>query len=167
MLAVAIFATPQLTVAENIAPDSDYNAVAACRDIKGALQRLGEAEHDEAFALDLASEGGGTGSMAMVEARLSKLLERSQDLRMTLRRARLSRWARDPMTEQCTKTGFRALVTAEKLSSDVETVLFAGTESSATAGAEPLLNPGRIEQKPAPPATLIRDRRRGAARNQD
>ena len=160
MLVVAILATPQLTRAAqsndnaNVEPESDYNALAACRDIKAALRTLGDAEHDEAFALDLASEGGGSGSAAMVEARLSKLLERSQDLRMTLRRARLSPSARDPMAEQCIKSGFRALATAEKLSSDVETVLFARTESAAQAGPANDLIPGAIAPKPASPAPI-------------
>ncbi len=152
---------PQLTGAQSngdksAESESNYNAVSACRDIKAALRTLGEAEHDEAFALDLASAGGGSGSMAMVEARLSKLLERSQDLRITLRDARLKRSVRDPMAEQCIKTGFRALATAEKLSSDVETVLFAGFESStaAAAGKQHDLIPGGIAPKPAPPATI-------------
>ncbi|HYL57859.1 MAG TPA: hypothetical protein VEU51_03240 [Candidatus Acidoferrales bacterium] len=161
MLAIAIIAMPQLTSAAQsndnatVEPESDYNAAMACSDIKAALRALGEAEHDEAFALDLASEGGGSGSMPMVEARLSKLLERSQDLRMTLRRARVSRSARDPMAEQCIKTGFRALATAEKLSSDVETVLFA-RESSTAAEAGPAndLIPGGIAPKPASPAPI-------------
>jgi hypothetical protein len=74
------------------------------------------------LALDLASNGGN--SAAIVEARLSVLIDRTNDLRGALRRVRQSTVARDPMVEQCTRMGFRALVISEKLSSDVETVLF-------------------------------------------
>ena len=50
----------------------------------------------------------------------------TEDLRVTLRRVRQSAVARDPMVDQCTRMGFRALVISEKLTSDVEGVLFGG-----------------------------------------
>ncbi len=111
---------------------------AACTEIKNALHALADAEHDESLALDLATGGGN--SAAIVEARLSVLLDRTQDLRIALKHARQSAAARDPMVDQCTRMGFRALVISEKLSSDVETVLFAGGDSVADApelGANP------------------------------
>ena len=110
------------------ADDLDGNPDAACKQIKLALHALAAAEHDEAFALDLASAGGST---AAVQARLSDLVERSQDLRIALRRVRLSKIAKDPRVEQCARMGYHALVTAEKLSSDVESVLFGGDDSFA------------------------------------
>jgi hypothetical protein len=106
---------------------SDYTGDAACREIKSALHALSASEHAEAFALDLVTRGGST---SIVQARLSDLLERSQDLRKLLRRVRNSPVASEAGVEQCTRMGFRALVTAEKLSSDVEEVLFGDDESS-------------------------------------
>jgi hypothetical protein len=114
----------------------------ACNSIKTALHALAAAEHEEAFALDLAAEGG---SSVMVEARLSGVLDRAQDLRTVLRRVRQSAVARDPMVDQCTRMGFRALVTSEKLSSDVETVLSRSPNSIAEAPA-----PGGGRLAPAP-----------------
>ncbi len=110
---------------------SDDSPEAACTEIKTVLHALASAEHDEALALDLASSGGN--STAIVEARLSVLLDRAQDLRVALRHVRHSAVARDPMVDQCTRMGFRALVISEKLSSDVETVLFGGDDSVAQA----------------------------------
>jgi hypothetical protein len=106
---------------------------AACTEIKDALHALASAEHDEALALDLASGGGH--SSAIVAARLSVLLDRTQDLRATLRNVRRSAVARDPTVDQCTRMGFRALVISERLSSDVESVLFGGDDSVAEAPA--------------------------------
>jgi hypothetical protein len=114
---------------------ADENSESACNSIKTALHALAAAEHDEAFALDLAAEGG---SSVIVEARLSGVLDRAQDLRAVLRHVRQSAVARDPMVDQCTRMGFRALVTSEKLSSDVETVLSR--------------SPGSIAEAPAPRA---------------
>ena len=85
------------------------------------------------MALDLASSGGN--STAIVEARLSVLLDRTNDLRVALRHVRQSAVARDPMADQCTRMGFRALVMSEKLSSVVEDVLFGTGYSVAEAPA--------------------------------
>jgi len=157
--AVLLFLVPILAVststlaAETAAPSSektlpgekalaDESSESACNSIKAALHALAVAEHDEAFALDLAAEGG---SSVMVEARLSRVLDRAQDLRAVLRRVRQSAVARDPMVDQCTRMGFRALVTSEKLSSDVETVLSHSPSSIAEA---PALKGGRIAPAP-------------------
>jgi hypothetical protein len=107
---------------------AEYSPESACRQIRTALRALGVAEHSQAFALNLASEGGST---AIIQARLSELLERSADLRTALKRARTSKIARDPMVDQCIRMGFRALTTAEKLSSEVEGVLF-GSDDTAS-----------------------------------
>jgi dTDP-4-amino-4,6-dideoxygalactose transaminase len=100
--------------------------------------------NDEALALDLASSN----STVIVEARLSVLLDRTQDLRVALRRVRQSSVARDPTVDQCTRMGFRALVISEKLSSDVESVLFGGDDSFAQA---PALKPGAPAASPPAP----------------
>jgi hypothetical protein len=107
-----------------------------------ALGALGQSEHDESLALDLASNGGN--SSAIVEARLSVLLDRTQDLRVALMHARQSPVARDPQVEQCTQMGFRALVVSEKLGSDVETMLF---------GADSVANAPELQSSPAPAAS--------------
>ncbi len=99
------------------------------------------------MALDLASSGGN--SAAIVVERLSVLLDRTQDLRVALRHVRQSAVARDPMADQCTRMGFRALVISEKLSSDVETVLFGGDDSVAQA---PALKSGSAAPAASPPA---------------
>jgi hypothetical protein len=99
------------------------------------------------LALDLASGGGN--STAIVMARLSVLLDRTQDLRVTLRHVRQSAVARDPMVDQCTRMGFRALVISEKLSSDVESVLFGGDGNSFAEA--PALRPGAPAASPIAP----------------
>lgn len=131
MLAAALFVPQQVSHAADLSPGPANGSEAACSEIKTALHRLADSEHDESLALDLASSGGN--SAAIVEARLSVLLDRTQDLRVALRHARESAVARDPAVDQCTRMGFRALVISEKLSSDVETVLFGGDDSVAQA----------------------------------
>ncbi len=142
---LAMLAVPGATLAAETSTlsNENENSESACDSIKTALHALSAAEHDEALALDLAAEGG---SAAIVEARLSGLLDRTQDLRAVLKRVRKSAVARDPTVDQCTRMGFRALVMSEKLSSDVETVLSASRDSIAEA---PELRSGRPE--PAPP----------------
>ena len=125
---------------------SDNSADAACRSIKTALHKLADAEHDEALALDLASGAGN--SMAIVESRLSVVLDRMQDLRAALKHARDGAVARDPTVDQCTRMGFRALVDSEKLTSDVETVLFGGEDSSRAE--PPAIRPGGAQHAPQP-----------------
>jgi hypothetical protein len=129
-----------------LSPGPENGPEAACSEIKTALHALADSEHAESLALDLASGAGN--STAIVEARLSVLLDRTNDLRVTLRRVRQSAVARDPMVDQCTRMGFRALVISEKLSSDVESVLFGGDDSFAQA---PALKPGVPAASPPAP----------------
>ena len=137
LVAVAVLGTFQITTAAELTPGPENDAGAACTEVKTALHALADSEHAESLALDLAAGGGN--STAIVAARLSTLLDRTNDLRVTLRRVRQSAVARDPMVDQCVRMGFRALVISEKLSSDVETVLFGGDDSFAQA---PALKPG-------------------------
>jgi hypothetical protein len=122
--------TLQTSLAADLSPGPESGPEAACTEIKTALHALADSEHAESLALDLASVGG---SAAIVEARLSALLDRTQDLRAVLKRIRHSAVAREPMVDQCTRMGFRALFISEKLSSDVETVLFDNPDSLAAA----------------------------------
>ncbi len=131
VLAAVLLVPHQPALAADLSAGPENGPEAACTEIKNALHALADSEHDESLALDLATGGGN--SAAIVEARLSVLLDRTQDLRIALKRARQSAVARDPMVDQCTRMGFRALVISEKLSSDVETVLFGGGDSVAAA----------------------------------
>lgn len=140
-----LFVQHQPARAADLSPGPENDAGAACTEIKTALHALADAEHDESLALDLATSGA---NLAIVEARLSVLLDRTNDLRVALRRARESAVARDPMVDQCVRMGFRALVISEKLSSDVESVLFGGGDSFAEA---PALKPGAPAASPAAP----------------
>jgi hypothetical protein len=146
-IAAVLAATIQTTPAANLSAASGNGAETACAEIKTALHALAGAEHDEAIALDLASSGGN--SAAIVEARLSVLLDRTQDLRLALRHVRQSAVARDTTVDQCTRMGFRALVISEKLSSDVETVLFGGYDAVAQA---PELKSDSAARAAPPPA---------------
>jgi len=74
----------------------------------------------------------------IVEARLSACSIAPRICARCSDHVRQSAVARDPMVDQCTRMGFRALVTSEKLSSDVETVLSR--------------SPGSIAEAPAPKA---------------
>jgi hypothetical protein len=130
-----------------LSPGPESDAGAACTEIKSALHALADSEHAESLALDLAAGGGN--STAIVAARLSTLLDRTQDLRVTLRRVRQSAVARDPMVDQCTRMGFRALVISEKLTSDVEGVLFGGNGDSFAQA--PAVTPGAPAASPLAP----------------
>ncbi len=146
-IGVTLFSTLQTSLAADLSAPSDDGAEAACAEIKNALHALADSEHDEAFALDLASSGGN--STAIVAARLSVLLDRTQDLRVALKHVRQSAVARDPTVDQCTRMGFRALVISEKLSSDVESFVFGGDDSVAQA---PEIKSGSAAPAASPPA---------------
>jgi len=143
-VAVAILAEIRTSRAADLSPGPEGDAGAACTEIKTALHALADSEHAESLALDLAAGAGN--STAIVAARLSTLLDRTNDLRVVLRRVRHSAVARDPMVDQCTRSGFRALVISEKLSSDVETVLYGSGDSVAEA---PALKPGAPAASPS------------------
>ncbi len=148
LVAVIVLGTFQTIFAAQLSPGPENDAGAACTEIKTALHALADSEHAESLALDLASGGGN--SAAIVEARLSVLLDRTQDLRVTLKRVRQSAVARDPMVDQCTRMGFRALVISEKLTSDVESVLFGGNGNDSFAQA-PVVTPGAPAASPLAP----------------
>jgi hypothetical protein len=147
LVAVIALGTFQTIFAADLSPGPENGPEAACSEIKTALHALADSEHAESFALDLAASGG---NLPIVEARLSVLLDRTNDLRVTLRRVRQSAVARDPMVDQCTRMGFRALVISEKLSSDVEGVLFGGDDNSFAQA--PALKPGAPAASPIAPS---------------
>ncbi|MGB8681528.1 MAG: hypothetical protein WCD12_01465 [Candidatus Binatus sp.] len=146
MLAAVLVVTRQPVLAAELSRGPDNDAESACTEIKNALHALGDSEHNESLALALS---GGGNSTAIVEARLSVLLDRTQDLRVALKHARASADSRDPMVDQCMRMGYRALVISEKLSSDVESVLFGGDEDSVAEA--PALKPGAPAASPPAP----------------
>jgi len=117
----------------------------ACANIRQALNNLAEAEHAQAFALNLAPAQNG--STAMVETRLTAMLDRTSQLREALRIVRRDAAPHDPSVEQCTKIGFHALVEAEKLTTSVEEVLYGRDLGDSSAAA-----PVRSDAPPAVPA---------------
>jgi hypothetical protein len=109
-----------------------YSPEKACTAIKGGLRALADAERDEALALDLTTD---TTTAAMVEVRLNVLLNRSQQLRATLAAVRMSSVAHDSEVGECVAMGFHSLESAEKLTSDVEEILYSGGYPVASAPA--------------------------------
>jgi hypothetical protein len=106
------------------AAESDAGA-SSCERIRASVHRLAESEHAEAFALALASGGGG--AVEIVAARLPELEIQAVQLRATLRDISSRGSPRDAAAERCVREGFRALDTAERLMSDVEEILIAWT----------------------------------------
>ncbi len=147
---VAMLATPTAPSADDRAAPAtvrELTAEGACDRIRDAIRTLAKSERDQALALDLVARGGST---AIVETRLNDLLERSGDLRTILASVRLNRIADDQYVEQCLTTGFRSLVDAERLSSDVEEVLF-GAEGNPRAGATTATVRPPVPRSAAPP----------------
>jgi hypothetical protein len=107
-----------------------YSPEKACTAIKSGLRELADAERSEALALDLTTD---TTTAAMVEVRLNALIDRSQQLRATLAAVRMSSVAHDSDVEECVAMGFHSLESAEKLSSDVEEILYSGGYPVAVA----------------------------------
>ncbi len=125
MLATALFVF-LLQRALHAADSGDiepYSPEKACTAIKSGLRELADAERSEALALDLTTDAT---TAAMAEVRLNALIDRSQQLRATLTAVRMSSVAHDNEVEQCVAMGFHSLASAEKLSSDVEEILYTG-----------------------------------------
>jgi hypothetical protein len=103
------------------AAQADMSGKDACVRIRDALRQLAEAERQQALALDLFSKGD---SEPDVETRLSILLAKSSQLSHLLRAVRAGPVAGQPPVARCLKLGDKALFEAERLSSQVEQVLF-------------------------------------------
>jgi hypothetical protein len=116
------------------ATPSDQSAEEACATIRSALNELAQAERAQALALDLIAAPGN--STAMIESRLTTLLDRTSRLRRTLREVRRRSTTRDPRTEQCAKMGYHALTEAQKLASNVEELLRSPETGAAPAAGE-------------------------------
>jgi hypothetical protein len=134
----------------------ELSAHQACAEIRNAIRRLAEAERAQALALTLSARGG---SIARVELQLHELLARTRDLRGALRRARLSRAARDPhlkeYVEECVKLGFAQLPAAEQLSSEVQELLMEWRGVPRTPSSSAITPPAvgtRGKSAPAAPA---------------
>jgi hypothetical protein len=144
-----VFSLPHGSLAADSGDIEPYSAAKACTAIKSGLRELADAERSEALALDLTTDAT---TAAMAEVRLNALIDRSQQLRATLAAVRMSSVAHDSEVEQCVAMGFHSLESAEKLSSDVEEILYNGGYPVASA---PTLKPSAArepaaENSPAP-----------------
>jgi len=104
----------------------------SCSRIRQALARLGQAERDQAFALQIFSGGG---QLSMVELRYQRMQQADGDLREVLRRVRASSLGRDPSVSECLRLGYQSLFAAEKVCTEVEQIL-------VKAHGEPLVRLG-------------------------
>ncbi|HXW83208.1 MAG TPA: hypothetical protein VEJ86_02295 [Candidatus Binataceae bacterium] len=131
-------AAPALAAGSSVASGSIANPYSltpeeACNTIHHALHGLASAEGEEAFALKL--ESGKGDATAIVEARLTRVLDSSNALRTALEQVRRHAAPHDPRVEQCKQIGFWALAEAERLTANVEEVLY-GDELSADTRPE-------------------------------
>ncbi len=131
MFAPASLDAAGVSAAPSPAP-AEITAESACASIQQSLDELARAERDQAFSLSLASGGGPS---TLVETKLSALLDRTNRLRSALRAARQSRVGRDPRVDQCIAMGFGALGDAERLTTDVEEMLYQPNASRARPGS--------------------------------
>jgi hypothetical protein len=147
--AVIVFSLQCGLLAADSGEVEPYSAEKACTAIKSGLRELADAERSEALALNLTTDAT---TAAMAEVRLNALIDRSQQLRATLAAVRMSSVAHDSEVEQCVAMGFHSLESAEKLSSDVEEILYSSGYPVAIA---PALTPSAArepagESSPAP-----------------
>ncbi len=103
-----------------IAAQSELTGDEACAEVRGEIARLAKAEHAQADALQLARTGN---DFAPISNQLQQVLERSAELRKTLRDLGKSKSSRDPAVANCLKLGNQTLVEAEKLTTEVEQIL--------------------------------------------
>jgi hypothetical protein len=104
-------------------PPAQFEASAggSCSEIRQSLSRLGQAERDQALALQIFSGGG---QLSMVELRYQRLQQAGGDLREILRRVRASSLGEDPSVSECLKLGYQSLFASEKVGTEVEQILF-------------------------------------------
>ncbi len=126
-------AVPALLAAE--LPVSGNSPAPVCLQIRATLVPLAEAERNQAFALQLYARAPGFGQ---VEAALDDLLNRSAELRKLLHRLAADDRRGEPVARGCIRRGYRSLIEAERLTKDVEQVVFANYPPLPTAPAEPL-----------------------------
>ena len=102
-------------------PQPEASASGSCAEIRQSLTRLGQAERDQALALQIFSGGG---QLSMVELRYQHLQQAGGDLREILRRVRASSLGVDPSVSECLKLGYQSLFASEKVGTEVEQILF-------------------------------------------
>jgi len=114
---------------------AEVSAGGACSEIRESLTRLGQAERDQALALQIFSGGG---QLSMVEVRYQRLQQADADLREILRRVRASSLGSDPSVSECLKLGYTSLFASEKVGTEVEQILVkAHGESLVRLGDSP------------------------------
>jgi hypothetical protein len=117
-LALAILAIVACPSA--MATQSELAAEDACAEVRLGITQLAKAERAQADALQLARNGG---DFAPVASQLHQVLERSADLRITLRNFGQGKLAHDAAVANCLKLGNQILREAEKLTTEVEQIL--------------------------------------------
>lgn len=117
-LALAILAIVVCSGAR--ADQSELSGEDACAQVRLDIARLAKAERAQADALQLARNGN---DFAPVAGQLHQVLERSADLRTTLRSLSESKLRHDAAVVNCLKVGNQILVEAEKLTTEVEQIL--------------------------------------------
>lgn len=106
--------------ASAMAAQSELTGDEACAEVRGEIARLAKAERAQADALQLARNGD---DFAPVANQLHQVLERSAELRTTLRNLGKSKLTHDAAVANCLKLGNQTLVEAEKLTTEVEQIL--------------------------------------------
>jgi len=118
VLALAILAI--VACPRAMATQSELAAEDACAEVRLGIAHLAKAERAQADALQLVRNGG---DFAPVAGQLHRVLERSADLRTTLRNLGQGKLAHDAAVANCLKLGNQILREAEKLTTEVEQIL--------------------------------------------
>jgi hypothetical protein len=123
LIAAVIFAATPICAAyasDLSTQTSTLTPEAGCAQIRASIDRLADAERNQAFALHLMGNGKPT---EMVETRLAQLDERCSDLRGTLRSVRNRTPLDDARVSECVEMGFEQLNKAESLSRDIQSIV--------------------------------------------
>ena len=118
VLALAVLAIVTCPIAR--AAQSELTGDEACAEVRLGIAHLAKAERAQADALQLARNGD---DFAPVANQLHQVLDRSAELRKTLRNLGKSKLTHDAAVANCLKLGNQTLVEAEKLTTEVEQIL--------------------------------------------
>jgi hypothetical protein len=145
LLSMFVMLAPGSAASDSEQASDIYTSENACSAIKAGMSALADSERAEALGLNLTTNAA---TAAVVEVRLNDLIERSDQLRATLRAVRISSVSNDSEVQECLAMGERTLASAEKLSSDVEEILLYSTDYHVADG--PSLKSGEPAPEPSP-----------------
>ncbi len=131
--ALALAALTNVSRSSAIAAQSQITGDEACAEVRVEIAHLAKAERAQADALQLARNGN---DFAPVANQLHQVLDRSAELRTTLRNLGESKLARDAAVANCLKLGNQTLIEAEKLTTEVEQILLDRGGVGAGAGRD-------------------------------